>query len=118
MDDEEFRRTMDDFAKMKACQRYMQILKNYDLENGLVKDLTYIFESIEQIVSMLPNPETTDLNTVHNDINMMYWATKYLANVVNFVNTMKPIVRHFNPSDEDKARFVEYIKKMEEKDDK
>lgn len=117
MDKEEFARTMNDFAKIKACRNYMRMLENYDLENNLVTDLTYIFESIEQIVSMLPNPETTDLSTLHNDIDTEYWTFKYLANLVNFINTMKPIARHFNPTDEDKAKFVEFIKKMEEQDD-
>lgn len=117
MDKEEFIRTMNDFSKLKACRNYMHILENYDLENNLVNDLTYIFESIEQIVSMLPNSETTGLSTLHNDIDTEYWTLKYLANLVNFINTMKPIARRFNPTDEDKAKFVEFIKKMEEEDD-
>jgi len=117
MDYEEFRRTMNDIAKIKACQKYMDMIKNYDIENNLVDDLSYIFDSIEQIVSMVPKPETTDLSTLHSDIDTEYWTFKYLANLVNFVNTMKPIARHFNPTDEDKAKFVEFIKKMEEQDD-
>ena len=117
MDYEEFTRTMNDCAKLKACHKYMQIIKNYDIENNLVDDMTYIFDSIEQITSMIPKPGTTDLSTLHSDIDTEYWTFKYLANLVNFVNTMKPIARHFNPTDEDKAKFVEFIKKMEEEKD-
>lgn len=117
IDDKEMLDVFMDVEKLKACQKYMQTIKNYDIENNLVNDLTYIFESIEQIASMMPNPETTDLSTLHNDIDTEYWTFKYLANIVNFINTMKPIARHFNPTDEDKAKFVEFIKKMEKQDD-
>ena len=44
-----------------------------------------------------------------------YWTLKYMANTINYINAMKPICARFNPTDEDKARFVEFIKNLEDK---
>ena len=117
--DEEMLRTFDDLKKMKAINGYIDVIEAYNI-NNLFEDVKYIFESMEQaadIMSYANQNLPTNLEEVHKDIDEQYWIFKYLANVVTFINTMKPITRHINPTDEDKAKFVEFIKKMEDQDD-
>ena len=44
-------------------------------------------------------------------------SLRLMANLCMFLDAVKPIVNKYCPSDEDKARFVDYIKKMEEEKD-
>jgi hypothetical protein len=44
-------------------------------------------------------------------------SLRLMANLCMFLDAVKPIVDKYCPSDEDKARFVDYIKKMEEEKD-
>ena len=117
--DEEMLRTFDDLEKMNAIQQYVDVIEAYDIDN-LFEDIQYILGSSEQAVDSMTHINTNlpkNLEEVHRDVEEQYWVLKYIANLVTFINTMKPITRHINPSDEDKAKFVEFIKKMEEEKD-
>ena len=112
-------RTFDDLEKMKAIKGYVDVIEAYNI-NNLFEDIQYILGSSEQAVDIMTHINTNlpkNLEEVHRDVEEQYWVLKYIANLVTFINTMKPITRHINPSDEDKAKFVEFIKKMEEEKD-
>ena len=117
--DEEMLRTFDDLEKMKAIKGYVDVIEAYNI-NNLFEDIQYILGSSEQAVDIMTHINTNlpkNLEEVHRDVEEQYWVLKYIANLVTFINTMKPITRHINPTDEDKAKFVEFIKKMEESDE-
>ena len=101
---------------MKAL-KYTSILMDHgiDKEDGVEKltdNLIRIFEAMPIMIDHM------DFN--HPDLledGAAYDALRLTANICMFIDTALPIINKYNPSDEDKARFVEYIKKMEENKD-
>ena len=108
---------IDEIRKIDMCLAYIQMIEDYNKDNDIEKDFNYITSSLPIMSATVDNINSKDVNNFDKNIDKYYWMLKAMANTVNFIKTMKPIMSHFNPSDEDKARFVEYIKKMEENKD-
>lgn len=106
---DELKKQIDALEKIKEMKKYNQIIESYD-SNKLVEDFMYIFDSIPIMTDILSSNDPRDPTKIYSNIDDMYWSLKGLANMINFIKCMKPIMGHFNPSDEDKARFVEFIK--------
>lgn len=109
---------IDEINKIDMCLRCIRMIEDYNKNNDIEKDFNYITSSLPIMSAAVDNINAKDVDDFDKNIDKYYWMLKAMANTINFIQTMKPIMSHFNPSDEDKARFVEYIKKMEEKDDK
>jgi len=105
------------FHRLAETEKYTKILEESDTDK-VSEDLLYIFNTIpimmETVESNINN--IRDLYKIDRNIDDLYYCTKAMANLVNFIKVMKPLCSRFNPSDEDKAKFVEYVKKMEEND--
>lgn len=108
---------IDNLNKINMCLQYIRMIDDYNKNNDMEKDFNYITSSLPIMHAAVDNIDIEDDDNFDRHINKYYWMLKAMANTINFIQTMKPIMSHFNPSDEDKARFVEYIKKVEENKD-
>lgn len=103
---------LEELDKLMKANEYFHIIKSHDFDK-LANDLLRIFETFPIMA------ERIDHINIDNDkeADEIYDMTRIMANTCNFVDCVLPIINKYNPSDEDKARFVEYIKKMEENKD-
>jgi len=107
----------DDIGRTMKALNYVSILMKHgaNKENGVEKitnDLIRVFEAMPIMID--------HMNFDHPDVledDAAYDALRLMANICMFIDAALPIINKYNPSDEDKARFVEYIKKMEENKD-
>ena len=107
----------DDIGRTMKALNYVSILMKHGAskEDGIEKitnDLIRVFEAMPIMVD--------HMNFDHPDVledDAAYDALRLMANICMFIDAILPIINKYNPSDEDKARFVEYIKKMEENKD-
>ena len=106
----------DSLKKLDASIGYLKTIEEYRQNNDIVEDFDYIFSTFRIISDNWDaiNSEDYEANLTR-DIDTEYWALKYVANTINYINAMKPICARFNPTDEDKARFVEFVKNLEDK---
>jgi hypothetical protein len=105
------------FHRIAETEKYTKILAESNPDK-ISNDLLYIFDTIPIMMETVMSNQNniTDLNKIDRNIDDLYYSAKAMANLVNFIKVMKPLCSRFNPSDEDKAKFVEYVKKMEEND--
>jgi hypothetical protein len=99
------------FHKLAAIEKYTKILAESD-PNNIGNDLLYIFDTVPIMLETVTSNQNniTDFNKIDRNIDDLYYSAKAMANLVNFIKVMKPLCSRFNPSDEDKAKFVEYVK--------
>lgn len=101
---------------MKALN-YTSILMDHgiDKEDGIEKLIENLIRVFETIPIMVDHMDFDHKNLLEDDA--AYDALRLTANICMFIDSALPIINKYNPSDEDKARFVDYIKKMEENKD-
>ena len=105
----------DTLKKLDASIGYLRTIEEYRQSNDIVEDFDYIFSSFCIISDNWDAISSEDYEAnLTRDIDTEYWTLKYMANTINYINAMKPICARFNPTDEDKARFVEFIKNLED----
>ena len=107
----------DSLKKLDACLGYLRTIEEYRQQNNdIAEDFDYIYSSFCIISDNMDAISSEDYEAnLTRDIDTEYWALKYVANTINYINAMKPICARFNPTDEDKARFVEFVKNLEDK---
>ena len=113
---DDLKKSMDSFSKLREIGRYNQIITDYDL-NDLPSDVEYITESIPIMCRIVASQDPYNHYRMHENIDDIYWSAKGLANSINFIECMKPILKRFNPTEEDKQRFAEFVKRMEQEDE-
>lgn len=106
----------DSLKKLDACLGYLRTIEEYRQQNNdIAEDFDYIYSSFCIISDNMDAISSEDYEAnLTRDIDTEYWALKYVANTINYINAMKPICARFNPTDEDKARFVEFVKNLED----
>ena len=107
---------IDSLKKLDACLGYLRTIEEYRQQNNdIAEDFDYIYSSFCIISDNMDAISSEDYEAnLTRDIDTEYWALKYVANTINYINAMKPICARFNPTDEDKARFVEFVKNLED----
>ena len=103
--------------KAMKILKYTSILMDHGIDkrdgvDKLVDNLARVFETMP---IMIEHMDFNNKDLLEDDA--AYDALRLTANICQFIDAALPIINKYNPSDEDKARFVEYIKKMEEKKD-
>lgn len=106
-----------DIDKAMKALKYTSILMDHGVleENSVEKLANNLIRVFETLPIMIDH-----MNFDHPDVledDAAYDALRLAANMCQFIDTALPIINKYNPSDEDKARFVEYIRKMEENKD-
>lgn len=113
---DDLKKNMDSFHKLKEIDRYNQIIVGCDF-NNMQSDIEYIAESLPIMCQIVASQDPYNRDRIHENIDDLYWSAKGLANFINFIDCMKPILKRFNPTDEDKKRFAEFVKSMEQEDE-
>jgi len=106
----------DNIKRMDATLRYMKIVEDYGGGTKIAKDLVYFLDTLPNLLELITADTALD-PTIENfkyKIDSNYYGTKVLANTANYLSTVMPICRRYFPTEEDKAKMVEFIKKMEE----
>jgi hypothetical protein len=104
-------------SKVNTSLHYLNIVDEYNSKNDLQADLNYIISSMDIMCKVIENLSNTDVKTTFDNIDTEYYALKAMANTINYIKVMKPICGRFNPTEEDRAKLAEFIKKMEEEKD-
>lgn len=114
---DDIKKSMDSFHKIKEIDRYNQIIVDYDFASNLHSDTEYIAESLPIMCQIVASQDPYNRDRIHENIDDLYWSAKGIANFIKFIECMKPILKRFNPTDEDKQRFAEFVKSMEQEDE-
>lgn len=109
----------------KAVQmiKYLEICRTHGMfdkeRNPIVEKLAILAHTM---VMMIEREEAID-NTVEDSnkksemkFDIAYDQMKVLANAAMFEDAVWPIIEKYNPFNETKQLFVDYVKKMEDKD--
>lgn len=106
----------DNIKRMDATLRYMKIVEDYGGATKIAKDLVYFINTLPNLMELI----TANVGQPYNienfkyKIDCNYYGTKVLANTADYLSTVMPICRRYFPTSEDKAKMIEFIKKMEE----
>lgn len=100
---------MNDTERLKKTLEYMNILMSHGffkedksgMENTL-NNLIYILESYDIITDRI-DPKKPDHQAAFDSL-------KFIANLCLFEDAVMPICRRYNPTEKDKAKFLEWIK--------
>lgn len=119
---------MNVIEEIKQTLKYMDILAQHHVifndENcdGLKKmddDLVQIFETLPIIINQMNSHKLEAMSKEEHDKKFIQIKDelKYLANILVFIDTMKPLAMKYNPSEEDKAKLLDFIGYKGEKDE-
>ena len=107
---------IENLEKTNASINYLRTLEDYGGFEKLGADLVYIFKTLPELLELgediLSRKPTVD--SFGTNIDYMYYTLKALANTANFASVMVPICRRYFPTDEDKAKFAKFIRRLEE----
>lgn len=106
----------DNIKRMNDTIKYNKIVEDYGGGTKIAKDLVYFINTLPKLMELITaNAEQEpNMENFKYKIDSNYYGTKVLANTANYLSTVMPICRRYFPTEEDKARMLEFIKKMEE----
>ena len=94
-----------EIERMDQFTKYMKILDDHHFfdpdDNSVMENLVHILETMRVIVGAFNPEDKTD---------RVFDIMKVLANLCMFEDVVMPICRRYNPTEEDKAKFLEWLK--------
>jgi len=106
----------DNIKRMNDTIKYNKIVDDYGGGTKIAKDLVYFIGTLPKLMELITAnvAQPPNMENFKYKIDSNYYGTKVLANTANYLSTVMPICRRYFPTEEDKAKMVEFIKKMEE----
>ncbi len=110
---------MNDIDFMVKSMKYINILRDHHVifddpdDKGVKKmidDMTQILMTLPAIVDLtLEDKPLSPSDITGSQRLILLDELKLFANLVMFIDSVKPIAQKYNPSDEDKKKFLEFI---------
>ena len=114
--DDELKTNLD---RMKKTVMYIDILEKHGFfedPNCFSNRLSHTLESCLAMFDRIDKINYADVQREGTTLEM-YDNLKVLANICLFVDAIEPVVSKYNPTDDDKKRFLEFIGYKEDKDE-
>ena len=112
---------MNVIEEIKQVLKYKDILaqhhvifddENHDGFQRMDKDLIQIFEVLPIIIRQMAERDKFNIGS-KEELDQAYFRAKdemkYIANILLFIDTMKPLAMKYNPTEEDKAKLLDFI---------
>lgn len=105
---------------------YMQIAIDHGfLDNPLAMydDITRVIKTLKILIEARSNWDihyilNMDAKDIKTNFNKMYDETRLIANTLLYLDSIRPIIDKWTPTDDQKEKIAEFIKKQEDKDEK
>lgn len=117
---------MTEREKRDKVYKYMQIAIDHgflDNPSAMYDDIIRVIKTLKILMEARSNWNidyilNMDDKAVETNFNKMYDETRLIANTLLYLDSIRPIIDKWTPTDDQKEKIVEFIKKQEDKDEK